>query len=262
MYIGNMVQGRYKSVSYKSKKIQTVPKDEWIIAYNTHTAIIDENTWGKVQEIMSGKEKMCSKRKKSSFSGIVRCKECGCVLRKSQSRGKVYFKCPTHYISKHSCEGCFISEKLLKETAMQKISLFFSTYLDKNVLYKKLSDKTLQSNNIDNLNALSKRKDDIVLQIKSLHESLTHGIITQSEFSLLMQSYRLDERSIDSLIDKTTQNQSKHDFSFPEISHQLYSLLHDKDKEFILFHSLIECIYVKKRQKGQLYIPIEIQWRF
>ena len=49
MYIGNMVQGRYGSVSYKSKKNKPKPKEEWVIVEGTHEPIIDRGLWDSVQ---------------------------------------------------------------------------------------------------------------------------------------------------------------------------------------------------------------------
>lgn len=49
MYIGNMVQGKFASISYKTKLNRPVKKDKWLIVENTHEAIIDISTWNSVQ---------------------------------------------------------------------------------------------------------------------------------------------------------------------------------------------------------------------
>ena len=53
MYIGNMVQGRFASASYKSKKNCPQKKENWMIVENTHKAIIDKRTWNKAQRRLS-----------------------------------------------------------------------------------------------------------------------------------------------------------------------------------------------------------------
>ena len=45
IYIGNMVQGKYGSVSYKSKKNKPIPKEQWIRVEGTHEPIIDMPLW-------------------------------------------------------------------------------------------------------------------------------------------------------------------------------------------------------------------------
>lgn len=53
MYIGNMVQGRFASESYKTKRNRPQPRDRWLIVENTHEAIIDRETWEAVQKRLS-----------------------------------------------------------------------------------------------------------------------------------------------------------------------------------------------------------------
>ena len=51
VYIGNMVQGYNKKVSYKSKKMKIQPREKWIIVKHTHEAIISDEQFYKVQEL-------------------------------------------------------------------------------------------------------------------------------------------------------------------------------------------------------------------
>ena len=51
MYIGNMVQGKQKVISYKvHDRVRTDEKD-WYIVENTHEAIIDKETFEKAQSL-------------------------------------------------------------------------------------------------------------------------------------------------------------------------------------------------------------------
>ena len=51
MYIGNMVQGKNTTVSYKIKQCRPIPKSDWIIVEGTHEPIIDKDTFYKVQSL-------------------------------------------------------------------------------------------------------------------------------------------------------------------------------------------------------------------
>ena len=62
VYIGNMIQGKFASESYKTKKNRPQGKDKWYIVENTHCPIISRDIWDKVQE------KLSSKRRKSHSS--------------------------------------------------------------------------------------------------------------------------------------------------------------------------------------------------
>ena len=52
LYTGDMIQNRRSRLSYKYRKIICNPKKNWIIVENTHEAIIDKNTFNKVQSLL------------------------------------------------------------------------------------------------------------------------------------------------------------------------------------------------------------------
>lgn len=52
VYIGNMVQGKHKKISYKSEKTIWLPKSQWIVVENTHEAIIEREMFETVQRMM------------------------------------------------------------------------------------------------------------------------------------------------------------------------------------------------------------------
>lgn len=60
VYIGNMVQGKSGTLSYKSRKLVNKSEDEWIRVEGTHEAIISRELWDTVASI--GKKKVREKR--------------------------------------------------------------------------------------------------------------------------------------------------------------------------------------------------------
>ncbi len=69
IYIGNMVQGKYGSVSYKTKQNKPRPKDQWYIVEGTHEPIIDMELWDKVQSLISQKAKPFTTGEIGIFAG-------------------------------------------------------------------------------------------------------------------------------------------------------------------------------------------------
>lgn len=49
VYMGTLVQGREKKVSYKSKKVVLAPETEWVVVEDNHEAIIPKETFLAVQ---------------------------------------------------------------------------------------------------------------------------------------------------------------------------------------------------------------------
>lgn len=57
LYIGNMVQGWYGSISYKTKQNRPQPKEAWYRVEGTHKAIIDRDLWDRVQALSASRAK-------------------------------------------------------------------------------------------------------------------------------------------------------------------------------------------------------------
>ena len=76
-YQGHTVNFKTYKESYKSKKTCYNPKEKQLVFENTHEAIIDADTWERVQELRKNKRRPTRTGKTNLFSGIVRCADCG-----------------------------------------------------------------------------------------------------------------------------------------------------------------------------------------
>ncbi len=91
IYIGTLIQGREKKVSYKSKKIVIAPKEEWIVIKDNHESIISKEEFYKAQEILKLRRKHSKNaaitNKFYPLAGIVKCKDCGSTMVRSGRKG-------------------------------------------------------------------------------------------------------------------------------------------------------------------------------
>lgn len=79
-YMGDLVQGRHKKVSYKSKKTVWVPKEQWIVVHNTHEPIIDPETFARVQQLMGSRAHGGGAGPINPLAGKVFCGICGTAM--------------------------------------------------------------------------------------------------------------------------------------------------------------------------------------
>lgn len=104
MYIGDMVQGKTKKVSYKSSKM--VPEKDWIIVPDTHEAIIDKDIFWAAKGIRDQRVRHTRNGfgAAHTLSGKVRCKDCGSTMNKYQmtykGTTKFYFRCKLYGLDK------------------------------------------------------------------------------------------------------------------------------------------------------------------
>ena len=66
-YIGSIVQGKERKISYKSKKVSTVPKNEWYVVPDCHEPIFAKEDFELVQKIMREKRREKKIVKKNRF---------------------------------------------------------------------------------------------------------------------------------------------------------------------------------------------------
>lgn len=106
VYVGDMVQGRQRVKSYKIHIQERVPEEEWFIVENTHEAIIDRETFDKVQGLLKRDTRTAPKAKQLYlFSGFLKCADCGRAMSRIASKGiYVYYQCGTYKsLSKKAC---------------------------------------------------------------------------------------------------------------------------------------------------------------
>ena len=102
-----MVNLKTTTVSYKVHKLIRKPEEEWSIVPNAQEAIIDENTWLRVQELRKNKRRPTATGKTSLFSGLVFCADCGSKLHfcaaKSLKTNQEFFRCANYKSGRGEC---------------------------------------------------------------------------------------------------------------------------------------------------------------
>ncbi len=133
VYIGNMVQGKTGTVSYKSNKLINKSADEWIRVEGTHEPIVSQKIWDTVCEIEKNKirKKSTSDGISSIFTGLMYCADCGSKMRNQVERFTYKDGRPGRYSSfvcntysrngKNACTTHTIYENVLTEIVLSDI---------------------------------------------------------------------------------------------------------------------------------------------
>ena len=83
VYLGHTLLGKTKKASVKSKKKVSIPQEKWAITPNTHEALISDELFQKAHDNMGRNTRAYQKYdhvRKSIFSGIAYCEQCGHAL--------------------------------------------------------------------------------------------------------------------------------------------------------------------------------------
>ncbi|MFA5576732.1 MAG: recombinase family protein [Tissierellaceae bacterium] len=91
IYIGNLVQGKETTVSYKNKTRVAKDKSEWIVVENSHDAIISKKDFYEVQRLLDSKRRVKKREEKTHiFATKVRCLHCGGSMIRTSTRTRKY----------------------------------------------------------------------------------------------------------------------------------------------------------------------------
>ena len=124
-YIGVLIQGKRRTISYKNKNRKLVPEDNWYRTENAHDAIVDLELWNTVQQRRKRNPRIRSlaSGEPSCFAGLLFCGKCGAPLSHTKSRGRSVYRCPTYnYSGKEACTSHRISEEVLLNILRDSIS--------------------------------------------------------------------------------------------------------------------------------------------
>ena len=117
VYIGNLVQLRQGSLSYKDHRQRQKPPETWARVEGTHEGIIEWEDWAAVQKMEKGK---CFRRENADlFSGLLYCMDCGKPMRRivNRKQRKDGMRTYLYYICREHEEGsrCISQQRILEK---------------------------------------------------------------------------------------------------------------------------------------------------
>lgn len=210
IYTGDMVQGRHRVKSYKVHQIEAVPEEEWVRVPNTHEAIIDRETFEKVQSLLKRDTRTSPKgRQVHLFSGFLRCPDCGKALTRSVSGNHVYYACSTYKSrSRTACTMHSIKHNRLEAAVLfaiqQQVHLAVS-YSEIVALINTAPVKKCQSKRLDDLIATKERELAKVSRYKqSLYQDWKDGEITRDDYHYMKADYERQTIAISAVLKNLT----------------------------------------------------------
>lgn len=220
MYIGNMVQGRSTTISYKIKQCRSVPKEDWIRVEGTHEAIIDRETFEKAQALFN---RSIRKPPKSDevllFSGLVRCGHCGRIMSKKTNRHSYgtyhYYRCTTHNrMDTGKCTAQTIRLDRLEQAVLTFLQEMVHISLEYEALLQKLRSSTQRITESSALCATleqqrSERERCRRMSLE-LYPDWKSGLLSQEEYLTLKADLTDKIRTLDDSITKLSQTAAQY----------------------------------------------------
>ena len=269
MYLGNMVQGKYGSVSYKSKQNKPRPKSQWYRVENTHEPIIDRDLWERVQAMIAQRVKPFAGGAVGLFAGKVRCAGCGYAMRSSKNRGRRYLRCASRQALPDICAGAFISEEKLEQIVLAELKRLSALYLDTEELLRSVQlcggAEEQKRRLLEEQSACRKRADKCARCVRELYLDKVKGLISEADFVSMSQEFsgektRAEERIAS--LDAQIADISLHLADGGDRQSSIERYIHPEHLTREAVEVLIDCIFVGKRSPGAKNPPVEIHWNF
>ena len=205
-YCGDVINFKSYSKSYKMKKRIENPEENRAIFLNVHEAIIDRQTWEKVQALQKGtrRKKPTVTQEPSVFSGLLKCPECGGNLNfhfNQNNHDIKFFSCQNHNSGYRKCSKThyirldFLEQVVLYE--VKRLACFASEY--ENDFIKAMigcSAKVAENGRIRKqreLDALTARDRELDMLFERLYEDNVAGKIDDVRFAKMSKRYEQEQ---------------------------------------------------------------------
>lgn len=269
MYIGNMVQGKYGSVSYKTKKNMPRPKEQWYRVEGTHEPIIEKELWDKVKAMREQRAKPFSTGSVGLFSGKARCGACGYVLRSGKRGDWRFLTCPNRSVSKDACEGAFISVDRLESKVMAELKRLAEIYLDREALERGIvwgSDWEKEAAKVREMAAAYEKKTaEHAKALRELYLDKVRGILTEEDYLDMTKAFSIEKKRLEKALEmcreqlQEIEERKKAGENQKELVEKYIHMEH-LTREMV--EALIDHIDVGRRIPGSRDVPITIYWNF
>ncbi len=207
IYLGNTVNMKYSTKSYKDKRRVEHSREECLVFENTHPALVTQEVWDIVQRVRKSKRRRTNMDEQNKYSGLVFCSDCGSnmVLHRAHTISASYnhFTCRTYKRDGEACTGHYIRECVLDEVVLEdlrRITAMAREHPEEFAAYigsRQSAEIQREIRRLEKeLAAMWKRKAELDAIFKKLYEDSVLGHITMDQFQTLSGSYTEEQNQI------------------------------------------------------------------
>lgn len=273
-YTGCAVNFKSSTVSYKVHKKIYFDESKQVIIPNMQEPIISEEDWLKVQELRKNKRRPTKTGRKSLFSGLVFCPDCGAKLHFCASKGlrrdQEFFRCANYKDGRGSCKIHYIRDVVLEDIVKEAISgladfvkcheaVFLYMLAKKNSAMQKAEYNRIKLA----MERDEKRIKNIDRLIKSLYEDKVIGDLDADRYASMMADYEKEQRELIASVTemrKTLENTDQKTVDLRLLLKALREITDVNELTPAIVNSLIDRIEVHNNDKssGHCYVKVDI----
>ncbi len=276
VYAGHMAQGKRRESLSEGIAEEAVSPEDWIVVKHTHEAIVSQEVFDQVQEMVKKRhDEICALRGKypsteNIFKGILICGDCGTkmVRYKEVSRlGTIRygFHCRV-YAENLSGQGCtrkWVGEPELKEAVLCGLKVQMDLATDRGKLLKKLRESPEYQSRyqavLDKIRQVQQKIKRNQTIRSSLFASYAEKVLTEPEYRSMKKTYGEEADGLKKELLCLEEEEKKLSRSFSLQEEWITALKSYEGEKAVtkkMVSELIQCIKVSG------YHEIEIIWNF
>ena len=276
-YIGDTVNFKSTTRSYKDKTRVYLPKEDRKIFKNTHEPIIDEYTWNIAQQLRNNRKKPTRSGKKSIFSGLLFCYDCGEKMYfqspVTDLKSKDHYRCSSYKHDTSLCTSHYITDEVLQNIVLeniQKVISYMKSYEDlfiQEQLAKSTQDEIKKiSNSKKELEKAKNRVIEIDNLFRHIYEDNVSGKLTDDRFRNLSFNYDKEQQELKLKIEqlsKEIDNTEKKETNLTQFISNVKKYTEITELTPEILNELIEKIIIHQTEKinGKKVQEIDIYYR-
>ena len=286
IYLGNTVNMKYSTKSYKDKRRVEHSREECLVFKDTHPALITQEVWDIVQRVRKNRRRPTKMEEQNKYSGLVFCADCGAKMynhrgkRKKDGReyGTDFYNCSTYTLTfERETQMCFshtVSTKALNALILETIRTTASYAIQNKEEFIQKVRSISQVRQQEAAKELKrkvakerKRSAELDVLIKKLYETYAMGKLEEKRFELLCAEYEKEQAELEQLLASEQAQLDQFHEDTDRASHFL--ALAQKYTDFTeltapMIHEFVEKILVHApdRSTGERVQEIEIYLNF
>lgn len=284
IYTGCIVYGRMPKSLYQGIKMHRADPKDWRIIRNAHEAIVSQELFDQVQEILNGNAKRMREKadrcapardqQPDLFRGIIFCGDCGKKMR--FRRGNRDKDGTWKYHSRYNCAGYIdsgrtrcsihtIRYQYVKDAVIEAVRLQMKTVEEKESFIKRVQSgagRRVAEKRAAEVRYWTGKVEEVNRKRSGLYESFVEGILNEDEYKYAKERYDKEYLELIEKLDATKERKKKADDVFDgendwlELIHQVRNI---EEPDVGMIKSVIERIEIFEGSRVSIHFKCESQ---
>ena len=211
VYLGHIVNGKCKKLSFKSKRVLQQPEEKWIVVQNMHEPIVSQQLYDDANDQLHKRKRKRKNAEPHLFSGIARCADCGFAMSHTPEPHGRDFLCCVNYKQrgKEVCTSHYVRYDALYNIVLADVQRQVAAiHANEGKVSKLLKDRASQMKQSDmrraekEIQTAEKRIAELDDRYYKMYEDKLSGLLSEERFKEMSLRFENEQSDLRAKVDK------------------------------------------------------------